>query len=58
MIKTFFSHSYAKIREINKKYEKPGIEMSKGVKISLLLLRIYLFSLIGLSLYKFITLLR
>ncbi len=58
MIKTFFSHSYAKIREINKKYEKPGIEMSRGVKISLLLLRIYLFSLIGLSLYKFITLLK
>ncbi len=58
MIKTFFSHSYAKIQEINKKYEKPGIEMSRGVKISLLLLRLYLFSLIGLSLYKFITLLK
>lgn len=57
MIKDFFKHSYAKISEINKKYEKPGIEMSKGVKISLFLLRIYLFSLIGLSLYKFVTLL-
>ena len=58
MIKSFFSHSYAKIREINKKYMTPGIEMSTGVKASLLLLRLYLFSLIGLSLYKFFTLLK
>ncbi len=58
MIKTFFSHSYAKIREINQKYEKPGIEMSRWVKISLLMLRLYLLALIGLSLYKFITLLK
>ncbi len=58
MIRNIFENSYAKIREINKKYEKPGIEMSKGVKISLLLLRLYLFTLIGLSLYKFITLVK
>jgi len=57
MIKLFISHSYAKVREINEKYELPGIEMSRAVKISLLLLRLYLFSLIGLSLYKFIMLL-
>jgi len=58
MINDFFNHSYAKVREINKKYEKPGIEMSRGVKVSLLLLRLYLFSLIGLSLYKFFTMLK
>jgi hypothetical protein len=58
MIKSFFSHSYAKIREINKKYKTPGIQMSTGVRISLLLLRLYLISLIGLSVYKFITLLK
>ena len=58
MIKSLFANSYAKIREINKKYEKPGIEMSRGVKVSLLLLRVYLFTLIGLSLYKFITMLK
>jgi len=58
MIKSLFASSYAKIREINKKYEKPGIEMSRGVKVSLLLLRLYLFTLISLSLYKFITLLK
>jgi hypothetical protein len=58
MIKSLFQNSYAKIREINKKYETPGIEMSKHVKFSLLLLRLYLFTLIGLSVYKFITLLK
>jgi hypothetical protein len=44
----------AKIREINHRYSKPHIEMSSGVKISLMALRIYLFVLVGLILYKFI----
>jgi hypothetical protein len=57
MIRNFFNHSYAKVREINKRYETPGIEMSRGVKFALLCLRLYLITLIGLSLYKFITLL-
>ena len=39
VIKSLFKNSYAKIREINKKYETPSIEMSKWVKFSLLLLR-------------------
>lgn len=58
MIKNFFSHSYAKVREINQEYKTPGIQMSGLVKFSLLLLRIYLITLIGLSLYKFITMLK
>jgi len=58
MIKSLFQNSYAKIREINKKYETPSIQMSKWVKFSLLFLRLYLFTLIGLTLYKFITLLK
>jgi len=56
MMKNFFSHNYAKIREINKKYATPNIEMSKWVKFSLLSLRLYLIFLVGLLLYKFITL--
>lgn len=48
---------FAKIREINHRYSKPHIEMSLGVKISLLALRIYLFVLVGLILYKFILML-
>ncbi|MFI5293962.1 MAG: hypothetical protein ACHQ0Y_02930 [Thermodesulfovibrionales bacterium] len=58
MIKNFFSHNYAKIREINEKYATPNVEMSKWVKISLLSLRFYLIFLVGLLIYKFITLLR
>lgn len=47
----------AKIREINYRYSKPHIEMSRAVKISLMALRIYLFVLVGLILYKFVLML-
>ena len=57
MIKNFLSHNFAKIQEINRKYAKPSVEMSGWVKGSLLLLRLYLILLVGLLLYKFITLL-
>jgi hypothetical protein len=46
-----------KIHEINKKYEKPRITMSPGVKIALLFLRIYLILLVVLLGYKFWTML-
>ena len=46
-----------KIREINQRYSKPHIEMSPGVKITLLSLRVYLLFLVSLMVYKFITLL-
>jgi hypothetical protein len=47
-------HFAAKIREINHRYSKPHIEMSFWVKFSLMTLRIYLFVLVGLILYKFV----
>ncbi|MEI7708945.1 MAG: hypothetical protein WCI90_11800 [Chlorobium sp.] len=46
-----------KIREINQRYAKPKIEMSKGVSFSLAVLRVYLFVLVLLMIYKFITVL-
>ena len=46
-----------KFREINQRYSKPHIEMSRGVKISLMALRIYLFLLVGLIIYKFVLIL-
>lgn len=52
-----FSRFGRKIREINRRYSKPHIEMSAGVRISLIALRIYLLFLVGLMIYKFITLL-
>jgi hypothetical protein len=47
-----------KIHEINRKYATPRIKMSRGVKIALLFLRLYLVLLILLLGYKFWTLLR
>ena len=46
-----------KVREINRRYSRPRISMSTAVRISLLILRIYLFVLVGLLVYKFITIL-
>ena len=46
-----------KIREVNRRYARPRINMSKAVRVSLLTLRIYLFVLVGLLAYKFITVL-
>ena len=45
-----------KLHEINKKYEKPRITMSPGVKLALMFLRIYLILLVVLLGYKFWTL--
>lgn len=47
-----------KITEINQKYATPRIKMSRGVKIALLFLRVYLVLLVVLLGYKFWTLLR
>ena len=44
------------IREINQKYSKPRIKMSRPVKIALLSLRLYLIFLIIMLLYRFLTL--
>ena len=57
MIRRFVGDTIAKVHEINKKYATPNIQMSKLVKVSLLSLRLYLIFLIGLLMYKFITLL-
>ena len=48
---------FHKIGEINHRYREPRIEMSIGVKASLLFLRIYLLFLVCLMVYKFILLL-
>lgn len=45
-----------KVGEINRRYRRPRIEMSAGVRMSLLALRIYLLFLISLMVYKFVLL--
>lgn len=60
MIKTismFLKSNYKKISEINRMYAKPSIEITRAVRISLLFLRFYLLALVGLLIYKFISLL-
>ncbi len=57
MLRDFLSHNFSKIREINRKYAVPNVEMSGWVRGCLLFLRLYLIFLVGLLLYKFITLL-
>ena len=52
----FFQYNIAKVKEINLKYAQPRIHMSRGVKLSLLFLRIYLIFLVILLAYKFATL--
>ena len=45
-----------KIREINRRYSKPRIKMSRGVRFALLMLRLYLIFLVLILAYRFITL--
>jgi hypothetical protein len=52
-----FLRRYApKIADINRKYAKPKIKMTKGVRFALLMLRLYLIILVCLLVYKFVTL--
>jgi len=50
-----FTGQFRIIREINKKYAKPRIKMTKWVKIALLGIRLYLIVLVIILVYKFIT---
>jgi hypothetical protein len=47
--------SIEKIREINRRYSKPRIKMSRGVRFALLMLRLYLIFLVLVLAYKFAT---
>lgn len=44
------------VRAINRRYAKPRLAMSPAIRWSLLALRIYLLTLVGLLGYKFFTL--
>lgn len=49
------TRAIGKIREINRKYSQPRIHLSRTVKSSLLMLRLYLIFLVLLLLYKLVT---
>ena len=54
-VHSILSSGLEKVRDINRRYAKPRIPMSPAVRLSLLVLRIYLFVLVGLLIYKFYT---
>lgn len=57
MIFSFFRNAVEAVRAINQKYATPHIKMTRMVRISLGVLRFYLLFLVGILVYKFITLL-
>ena len=57
MITEFFSSAWDAVREINRKYKKPHIQMTPAVQFSLGLLRFYLLFLVGLLVWKFFSVL-
>jgi hypothetical protein len=57
MILEFFKNTISTVKSINQKYAKPQIKMTRWVKFSLLSLRLYLLFLVGVLVYRFITML-
>jgi len=57
-IRNFFREMVGNIREINRRYEKPHIRTTPMVRFCLLALRGYLIVLVGILLYKFITVIK
>lgn len=53
--RAFFRKRFAKVREINRRYREPRIQTKGFVGFALILLRFYLIFLIGLLIYKFIS---
>ena len=51
----YIRRQYSVITEINRKYATPRITMSRWVRLSLLLLRLYLLFLVILLGYRFLT---
>lgn len=46
------------VRDVNRRYAEPRIKMTPLVKTCLFGLRVYLFTLIGLMLFKFVAMAR
>ena len=57
MIVKVFNNTVDAVREINRKYKTPHIQMTPLVRFSLGLLRFYLFFLVGIMVCKFFSVL-
>lgn len=54
LLASIFGSLLESVRAINRRYARPHIEMTPFAKICLLALRLYLFLLVGLMVYKFV----
>jgi hypothetical protein len=54
VLASVFGSLASSVRAINQRYARPSIEMTPFVKFCLLALRLYLFVLVGLMVYKFV----
>jgi len=52
---TVITDAVNKVRAINRRYAHPRLAMSKSTLVALLCLRVYLLTLVGLLVYKFVT---
>jgi len=57
-LKASLRHQSNTIKGINERYATPRMKMTRGVKIALMGVRIYLIIILCILLYKFITLIR
>jgi hypothetical protein len=55
-MKNLLKGRFSRIREINRKYDQPRVKMTRGVRIALFMLRLYLILLVGILIVKFISL--
>jgi hypothetical protein len=51
-------HTTSQIAAINRKYATPHVKTTPMVRVALLCLRLYLLSLVGILIFKFVTMLR
>jgi hypothetical protein len=56
--RTVYRDMVRNIREVNRRYAAPHVKTTRLVKACLLLLRCYLLLLVGILVYKFISILR
>ena len=54
-LRTMVASQIEQVRAINRRYGEPRLKMSRAVRWALLSLRLYLLTLVGLLVYKFIT---
>ncbi len=58
LIAAIYEDLVSQIRRVNERYRTPRIQMTPFVKFCLIGLRVYLFTLVGLMLFKFVTLVK